>query len=151
MFQAFDLQARLFPGYLARAYHKKGCLTPPHPLALLLSCSYSSYPPFSSLSLSCPLSSHSPSYLAMAGLPPSLHFSLSPCLSIMKLLNHRQSLIIKALCADSHLCVKLSPYDISTITLGLQVVTMGSLVSGATPCPLPMEWGEWLKFPLGPK
>ena len=56
MSQASDLQARLLPSYLATekitAYHKKGCLTPPHsltppdlnPLTLL--------PPFLSLCLS---------------------------------------------------------------------------------------------------
>ena len=38
--QASDLQAKLLPSYLATvkitAYHKKGCLAPPHSLALTL-------------------------------------------------------------------------------------------------------------------
>ena len=56
MSQASDLQARLLPSYLATekitAYHKKGCLTPPHSLTPLALNPLTLLPPFLSLCLS---------------------------------------------------------------------------------------------------
>ena len=87
MSQASDLQARLLPSYLATekitAYHKKGCLTPPHSLTPLDLNPPTLLPPFLSLSLLLSrLSSLSPFplclLLAMAGLSLSYLLSFLP-------------------------------------------------------------------------
>lgn len=59
-----------------------------------------------------------------------------PCISIIKLLNHRVSLLIKAHCTDSHLCGNLSP---STLSLT------------PSPCSSPVQWGQWVRCPPGAK
>ena len=69
MAQAFDLQAKL-PSYLAKVKTIKRAVRP-H-LALLLS------------------------YLSLLFLTPQSPYPFTPCLSIIKLLNHRESLLIKA-------------------------------------------------------
>jgi hypothetical protein len=79
MAQASDRQAKLLPSYLATVKTiTSGAQPPPRPLTSL-SSSFSLCPLLSSFSLASP--------------HPLSTFSLSPCISIIKLLNHRESLL----------------------------------------------------------
>jgi hypothetical protein len=98
MAQASDLQAKLLPSYLATVkIIKRAVQTPPHSLtshpliSLLLLCSLplslTSLTPLSSFFSLCLLLSSSPLFSL------SLFYFLSPCISIIKLLNYRESLL----------------------------------------------------------
>ena len=98
MAQASDLQAKLLPSYLATVKTIKEVFSP-H-LTLSYSYALTSYPSFSpSLSplfVFSPLLSPSFSPLSLScllSLSPYLSFSLSLCISIIKLLNQRESLL----------------------------------------------------------
>ena len=92
MAQASDLQAKLLPSYLATVKTiKRGAQPPPHSLILL--SSYLSL--FSPLPFFFVFSSPLSFSLFLSSLHLSLFYLLSfPCISIIKLLKHKQSLLL---------------------------------------------------------
>jgi hypothetical protein len=118
MAQASDLQAKLLSSYLATVKTiKRGAQPPPSFLTLTPLSSY--------LSLLSPLPflfvfSSPLSFSSLCPLPPPPFYLLSfPCISIIKLLNHRESLLLQVLLCTLVSVGNFFSYPLAPATLGL--------------------------------